>query len=64
MILLELLLLNNWKYGVIRVKSDIIKHQEGADPAAVVFDAIQAAKARKADVLYAILQADFIIRKT
>ncbi|MCX7950878.1 MAG: signal recognition particle-docking protein FtsY [Clostridiales bacterium] len=30
---------------------DIIKHQEGADPAAVVFDAIQAAKARKADIL-------------
>lgn len=30
---------------------DIIKHQEGSDPAAVVFDAVQAAKARKADVL-------------
>jgi len=30
---------------------DIIKHQEGSDPAAVVFDAIQASKARKADVL-------------
>lgn len=30
---------------------DIIKHQEGADPAAVVFDAIQAAKARKVDIL-------------
>lgn len=30
---------------------DIIKHQEGADPAAVVYDAIQAAKARKADIL-------------
>ncbi|WP_026882320.1 signal recognition particle-docking protein FtsY [Clostridium akagii] len=29
----------------------LIKHQEGSDPAAVVFDAIQAAKARKADVL-------------
>lgn len=30
---------------------DIIKHQEGSDPGAVVFDAIQASKARKADVL-------------
>jgi fused signal recognition particle receptor len=30
---------------------DIIKQQEGSDPAAVVFDAIQAAKARKTEVL-------------
>ncbi|AEB76151.1 signal recognition particle-docking protein FtsY [Clostridium botulinum] len=30
---------------------DIIRHQEGSDPASVVFDAIQASKARKADVL-------------
>lgn len=30
---------------------DIIKHQEGSDPAAVVFDAVSAAKARKTDVL-------------
>ncbi len=30
---------------------EVIKHQEGADPAAVVFDAAQAAKARKIDVL-------------
>ncbi len=30
---------------------DIIKHQEGADPAAVIFDAINAAKSRKTDVL-------------
>ena len=29
----------------------LIKHQEGSDPAAVVFDAVQAAKARKVDVL-------------
>jgi fused signal recognition particle receptor len=29
----------------------VISHQEGSDPAAVVFDAIQAAKARKIDVL-------------
>lgn len=30
---------------------DIIKHNEGSDPAAVVFDACNAAKARGADVL-------------
>lgn len=30
---------------------DIIKHQEGSDPAAVVFDACNAAKSRGADVL-------------
>ncbi len=29
----------------------VIKHQEGADPGAVVFDAVSAAKARRADVL-------------
>jgi len=29
----------------------IVRHQEGADPAGVVFDAVQAAKARKADLL-------------
>lgn len=34
-----------------RAGVDIIRHQEGSDPAAVVYDAIQAAKARKADVL-------------
>jgi fused signal recognition particle receptor len=34
-----------------RAGVDLIKHQEGADPAAVVYDAIQAAKARKTDVL-------------
>lgn len=34
-----------------RVGVDVISHQEGADPAAVVFDAIAAAKSRKADVL-------------
>lgn len=30
---------------------DLIRHQEGSDPAAVVFDTIAAAKARKADVI-------------
>ncbi len=34
-----------------RVGADFIKHQEGADPGAVVFDAVNAAQARKADVL-------------
>lgn len=34
-----------------RVGCDVIKHKEGADPAAVVFDAIQAAKARSTDIL-------------
>lgn len=34
-----------------RVGCDIIKHVEGSDPAAVVFDGIQAMRARKADVL-------------
>ncbi|NWN95943.1 MAG: signal recognition particle-docking protein FtsY, partial [Bacillus sp. (in: Bacteria)] len=30
---------------------EVIKHSEGSDPAAVMFDAVQAAKARNADVL-------------
>lgn len=34
-----------------RVGVDVIRHKEGSDPAAVVFDAVQAAKARKVDVL-------------
>jgi len=34
-----------------RVGVEIIKHQEGSDPGAVVFDALSAARARKADVL-------------
>lgn len=34
-----------------RAGVEIVKHQEGSDPAAVVFDAVQAFKARKADVL-------------
>lgn len=34
-----------------RAGVDIISHQEGADPAAVIYDGIQAAKARKIDVL-------------
>lgn len=34
-----------------RAGVDIVKHQEGSDPAAVIFDAIQAAKARNVDML-------------
>ena len=34
-----------------RTGSDIVKHAEGADPAAVAFDALTAAKARNADVV-------------
>lgn len=34
-----------------RAGVDIIAHREGADPAAVIYDGIQAAKARKTDVL-------------
>ena len=34
-----------------RAKVDIIKHGEGSDPAAVVFDAMNAARARKSDVV-------------
>lgn len=35
----------------IRANVDVISHDEGSDPAAVVFDAIEAAKARNTDVL-------------
>lgn len=34
-----------------RVGAEVVKHTAGSDPAAVMFDAIQAAKARKVDVL-------------
>lgn len=34
-----------------RAGVELIKHQEGSDPGAVVFDAIAAAKARKSDIL-------------
>lgn len=34
-----------------RVGTQIIKHQEGSDPAAVAFDAIKAARSRNADVV-------------
>lgn len=35
-----------------RAGCDVIKHAEGADPAAVVFDAMKAAIARKTDILF------------
>ena len=35
-----------------RAHCDVIRHAEGADPAAVVFDAMKAAIARKADILF------------
>ena len=34
-----------------RVGADIVRHQAGSDPSAVVFDALEAAKAREADVV-------------
>lgn len=34
-----------------RTSADIVKHAEGADPAAVAFDAVSAAKARGADIV-------------
>ncbi|MEN6413491.1 MAG: signal recognition particle-docking protein FtsY [Veillonellales bacterium] len=34
-----------------RIKADVIKQTEGSDPAAVAFDAVQSAKAKKADIL-------------
>lgn len=34
-----------------RTGAEIIKHKEGSDPAAVAFDAVQSAKARKADIV-------------
>jgi fused signal recognition particle receptor len=34
-----------------RVGADVIRHKEGADPSAVVFDACKAALARKSDIL-------------
>jgi fused signal recognition particle receptor len=40
--------LTEWAH---RSGTDIIAQQEGSDPAAVIYDAIQASKARKADIL-------------
>ncbi len=35
-----------------RAHCDVIRHNEGADPAAVVYDAVKASIARKADILF------------
>lgn len=40
--------LTEWAH---RAKVELIAHKEGSDPAAVIYDAIAAAKARKADLL-------------
>ena len=34
-----------------RAKVRIVKHEEGSDPAAVIFDAVSSAKAKKTDVV-------------
>ena len=47
-----------------RAGVDIIKHNEGSDPAAVVFDALTAAKARRADVVICDTQEDFTTKRT
>ena len=39
--------LTNWQSGQTEIKQRIIKHEEGSDPAAVVFDGVQSAKAKK-----------------
>jgi fused signal recognition particle receptor len=36
-----------------RVGAEVVKHREGADPSAVIFDSIQAARSRRADVVIA-----------
>lgn len=36
-----------------RAKCDVIKHKEGSDPSAVIFDAVKAAKGRGIDILIA-----------
>lgn len=41
----------------------IIKHEEGADPGAVVYDALQSAKSKKRMCCLSILPEDCIIRK-
>ena len=47
----ELPQLNSLKIWADRSKCEIIKQKEGSDPAAVIYDAISAAKARHADVI-------------
>ena len=47
-----------------RTNTDLIKHQEGSDPASVVYDAIKAARARHADTLSPIRRAACIPAST
>ena len=47
-----------------RCKVDLIRQGEGSDPAAVLFDACRAAKARNIDVLICDTEAGFIIKRT
>ena len=47
-----------------RAEAELIGGQEGSDPASVVYDAVAAAKARKADVLWGTRQDVFIIKRT
>ena len=41
----------SFRFGRTEPGVDIVKHSEGADPAAVVFDTINAAKARNCDIV-------------
>ncbi len=43
--------MNNLKFGQIEQECDIVKRQEGSDPASVVYDAIKITKEKNADVL-------------
>jgi fused signal recognition particle receptor len=42
---------DTYRAAAIRAGTDVVAHQPGADPGAVVFDAIQAAEARRIDVV-------------
>ena len=51
--------------GVKPRRCDMIGGQEGADPAAIVYDAVAAAKARKMRMFCCVIRRDaFIIRRT
>jgi fused signal recognition particle receptor len=45
--------INQLQIWAERLGTDLVKHREGADPSAVVFDAIQAARARQIDFVLA-----------
>ena len=44
-----------------RSKADIVRHEEGSDPAAVVFDSIAAAKARGKDVIIIDIECNALV---